>query len=698
MKNHHQIKNVNLFFSCWKNTNWAVFSSLKKNVVIGVLALSYFTMLQFNVNAQNDTTQMDEVQIISSRNTEIYSQSARIVYIISGDDIKEMPVNSLADLLQNISSLDVRQRGNSDVQSDISISGGTFDQTLILINGIKMSDSQTGHHSMNIPLSIEYIERIEILEGPGSRVFGINAYSGAINIITNYSENQGVEISSFYGRNNYFGANISADFNIGKLNNFISSDYSSSDGYTNSNGINNNDFKIFKLFGQSSISTKIADFSGQAGFVDKSFGANSFYSPKYPWQYENTQTFFGSFNINKKFNNLKVSNSAFWRRNYDRFELFREEKFVHQESYFIDGQDTAKFVPGVFAAWNYYSGHNFHVTDIIGDELKFSLNSILGRTTFGAEYRYENILSNVLGETLETHVAVENYDNAFYTKRKTRENYNFYFEHFKQFRKLSFSLGISANYNKDYNWNYSGGIDLSYSLSPNIKLFSSVNQGVRLPTFTDLYYDGPSNKGNPNLKPENSLTFEAGTKFITKNLNAHISYFKRYGNNTIDWVRLSDTIDWQPMNITNITTQGANFFLQYKFKNLFVNNVSLSYSYIDMTKTDGEYISKYVFDYLKHKAVFSLNHKILKNLNASWIVNYENREGSFSLFDLAMFSYIGEQNYEAFFIADVKLFYQYKNFEFFVEANNLFNKKYFDIENVEMQGRIIKAGLKLKFY
>jgi iron complex outermembrane receptor protein len=80
--------------------------------------------------------------------------------------------------------MDIRRRGANGVQSDVSFRGSSFEQVLLLINGIRMNDSQTGHNSLNLPVDLGDVERIEVIKGPAARRFGQNAYAGAINIIT----------------------------------------------------------------------------------------------------------------------------------------------------------------------------------------------------------------------------------------------------------------------------------------------------------------------------------------------------------------------------------------------------------------------------------------------------------------------------------------------------------------------------------
>ena len=101
----------------------------------------------------------------------------------------------MAEALQNVAGLDIRQRGVHGIQADVSLRGGTFDQVLILINGVKMADPQTGHHALNIPLNMDNIERIEILKGPAARIYGANAFAGAINIVTRTPDKAFVNIN-----------------------------------------------------------------------------------------------------------------------------------------------------------------------------------------------------------------------------------------------------------------------------------------------------------------------------------------------------------------------------------------------------------------------------------------------------------------------------------------------------------------------
>jgi len=180
----------------------------------------------------NDTFQLGEVLIQDNRYPVKFSESMRNITVISADEIKAMPATNVQEILSYVTGVDVRQRGAGGGQADISIRGGSFDQCLILIDGVKFSDPQTGHHMMNIPLLPKVIERIEVLRGSASRIFGQNGFSGAINIVTKKSYQKKLNAALSYGQYNSPNANISASFDTKKnWGNRLSIGYASSAGY-----------------------------------------------------------------------------------------------------------------------------------------------------------------------------------------------------------------------------------------------------------------------------------------------------------------------------------------------------------------------------------------------------------------------------------------------------------------------------------
>lgn len=192
-------------------------------LLLSVAALPTFVWAQSHTT---DTTKLKEVIITENRLQTPFSKQARNIQLLTKEQIAQLPVKSINEVLSYIAGVDVRQRGPFGTQADISIDGGSFEQTLFLLNGVKISDVQTAHHSMNIPVPLAAIERIEILKGPAARIYGINALTGAINIVTKASTRSEAHInlqtgSSFEkkelgdGNGIYGGASLQAAVNVG---------------------------------------------------------------------------------------------------------------------------------------------------------------------------------------------------------------------------------------------------------------------------------------------------------------------------------------------------------------------------------------------------------------------------------------------------------------------------------------------------
>ncbi len=664
-----------LVFKKWGRKSYSLFSILHKAVKISVLSVSYFLVVPvLSFAMETDTTKqvkmefdLEEIEVSASRAPSVYSEIARVLTVITAKEIEQGPATSLQDLLEQVISIDVRQRGAGGIQADISIRGGTFDQTLILLNGINITDPQTGHHNLNIPVSLSQIERIEVLKGPAARIYGPNAFSGAINIVT--KQNSGNELSALIsaGSYRYLNSNISAGFVTGKMNHLVAGNYKSSNGY-----INNTDFGAANLFYSGKLDSEKGKFSLQVGLTDKGFGANSFYTPVYPNQYENTQTLFSSVKF-ESFTKLNLTPVIYFRRHSDKFMLFRENP----------------------PEW--YQNHNFHRTDIWGANLNSWFLWHAGKTSFGTEFRSEKILSNVLGEEMESFIRVPG-ENAFFTKSKTRNIVSLFAEHIFYFNRWTISTGIMGNHISDNQagWNFFPGIDGSYQLSPSVKLVASWNTSLRMPTFTDLYYSGPTNIGNPDLKPEKSKSLEGGIKMNSELVTGRFVVFHSKGENIIDWIKSEDDELWQSMNHTTVQNSGFETDVKlYPWKILGKNwtgTFQFGYLYNNQKKLESELISYYVLDNLKHKFVASVNQPVFGNIFADIKFIFQDREGTYTKYLNG--NYKDETSYKPFWLVDTKISWQKNNFSFYISVSNLFNKKYFDLGNVVQPGRWVKTGIR----
>jgi iron complex outermembrane receptor protein len=636
-------------------------------VRIGVLLAVYTTAFENEyVSAQTDTSKvsmeynLDEIEVSAQRSPVAFSQVARIASVITREEIEAAPVQSIQELLEYALSVDVRQRGPLGAQADISVRGGSFDQTLILINGINVSDSQTGHHSLDLPVSLKNIQRIEILEGPAARVFGPNAFSGVINIITGVEAQTNVKVDVAAGQHKLSDLNLSGNLIKGSWSHFAAVNRISTDGY-----IDNTDLKNLNAFYQTRANLKPGILNFQVGRTNKSFGANSFYTATYPNQYEETKTTFASvkFETGKK---LHINPSLYWRRHQDKFELFRDDP------------------P------NWYKGHNYHLTDVFGSKLDAWFSSSLGKTAFGGEIRSENIWSNVLGNALATPEEVPGEKGQFFTKSYSRTTISYFAEHSLYIKNLAISGGAMANRISDlgFGWKIYPGMDISYEFVNHYKLYSSANSTLRMPTFTDLFYNGPTNVGNPNLKPEKSQTYEGGLKITYPGFFGHAGIYYRKGKDLIDWVRASDSEKWQTQNLTRINTTGVEVsgtlsperIWKSKF---FLTRLGINYAYSHLEKGTNNVFSYYVLDNLKNKLDFQIEHRIWQKIAASWRISYQDRNGMRT----------PTEPYKPFWIVNSRISWKSRDTEFYASASNLFNKKYFDLGPVEQPGRWISLGI-----
>lgn len=679
-------------FKKWTRKKYSVFNSLRIVIKICTLLLVYTIVTgKTQVSAQtdtiliNDNVELEEIEVVGQRAPGVYSDVSRVVTLITKEDIEAASVQSLNDLFEFIPNIDIRQRGTFGVQADITTRGGSSDQTLILLNGIPVNDPQTGHHNLNLPVELNNIKKIEILQGPGSRIYGANAFSGAINIITNDGSENSLNLSASVGGHKLYQTGLSVSKSY--KNSFINYSFSkkSSSGYTD-----NTDFNNYNMFLRGGFVYATGRFDVQVGYLNKAFGANSFYSAKFPEQFEQVKTKFASlaFSTGK---NVRTELKISLRRHHDRFELFREDRYSYSNGFFIKVSDTAKFNPSVYTKSNYYGSHNYHLTNIFLVNHNTSFKWKLGTSSIGSEFKMEDIFSNVLGNKLTSPIDVTG-ERGVFTKRAKREYVNFFGEHIFKFKKIIISGGAMGSYTNDYGIHFYAGSEISRETGTGGKLFASVNQSLRLPTFTDLYYSGPTNVGNPDLRPEKALTIETGHRKRLLNFYYQVDVFYSFGRDIIDWVKFPDEEVYTTRNYTSLNTYGLELYSNVHFNknhsiSRYVRTISFSYCYLETEKKSDDIISVYALDYLKHKMTFKLIHNLYKSLNIHWDLTYQDRNGTYTDLNMA------EKKYHPFLLINSKLNWKQKFYEIYIESYNITNGTFRDFGSIPQPGRWFIAGI-----
>ncbi|MCK9163128.1 MAG: TonB-dependent receptor [Bacteroidales bacterium] len=639
---------------------YSIFNSMHKVVTIGVLTVSALTFANSeDASAQKTDSvrinqiaerELDEVIISSSSTNQPINQIAKLITIVSKDEIQRLKPQSIEEILNYVASVDIQTRGSHGVQSDISIRGGSFDQNAILLNGINISNPQTGHYSFDIPINLSDIERIEIIHGPSSIIYGSSAFSGGINIITKKGIDKSLNTKLEAGGHNLWNGEISGSYKIKNLENYISMGYKSSDGY-----IKNTDYKIFNILYQSRLNIKKDKIDLQFGYNKKAYGANSFYSAKYPNQFDKTNSIIAS--VKGEFGTkLKLIPSIYWNRHNDEFKLIRTN-------------DNA----------------NNHRTDVLGSNLNLEYNSKIGVTYLGLELRNENILSSVLGEPMDKPIGK-------YTKTDNRTNLSYMLQHNLKYKKFTLSLGVLGfvNTSIENHFKLYPSLNLNYKITDNIDLYTSFSQSSRLPTFTDLYYTSPTHIGNSKLKQEESQSVEIGLRQKHRYLVSYISAFYMNGRNMIDWVKINPEDKWESKNISQLDKtgieMGGKVFIDELFPCIRYSTIfEANYTRMHQDIVKNQYISNYILNYLRDKLTIRLTLPIYKDkLTTTLSYRYQKRMGTY-------LKYIENQptqssTYPAYSLLDININYKYKNLNLYLNINNIFNTHHFDLGNIPQPG------------
>ena len=671
-------KRNSLKFNRFSNKNYSLFAVLGREVLVGALSVATLSHAKAagvsTEGAKVDSTlykggkayELDAVSVTGSRAPMTVEQSPKIVSVITRDDIHRAAAQTINDVLKLATGVDVRQRGGFGVQTDISINGGTFDQITILLNGVNISNPQTGHNASDFPVALADIDHIEVLEGAASRLFGTSAFNGAINIVTKKAKSEGVSASIEGGSFGSFGAQgrVQTAFETGKW----TQAYSVSGGYKRSDGgTENSDFEKGQGYGNLSFSyDQRFDIIAQLGIVSQSYGANTFYSAKYNNQYEKTDHGLASLNLS----------------------LHNQEKTweIAPQFYYNKFKDHYQLIRGKAGA---AAGENYHDLDVYGGGLNANVAWALGKTAVGFDISKEYIYSTALGEELaeKDYKDISGSDRQ-YTRKGERTNTNIMLEHNFIFGGFTLSTGVLANKNTglDNDFRFYPGVDMSYRPNDNWKFYASWNKALRMPTYTDLYISNAVQQGDINLNPEKNSTFKVGTQYRQTGFAVTVSGFYAHGTNMIDWVQTSVTEQndskYHVMNIGKLNNMGYNvdatIYMRELVPNSFITRIKLGYAYIYQDhKTETNILkSLYALEYLKHKAVFGLDHQIWNKLSASWSVRWQQRMNG----------------YHPYTKVDCKLMWDEKKYNIFVKADNITCHRYYDLTAVKQPGLWIMAG------
>jgi len=602
------------------------------------LLIFSFALIQMTLCSQENKAvqELDTILIKSTRIDLPFKESSRTITVITSEVIKNSAATNVADLLQQVAGIDIRRRGTGGSQADLYIRGGGFDQTLLLIDGIKMDDAQTGHHTMNAALPIEVIERIEIIKGPAARVFGQNAFTGAINIVTKSKLANTASVNLETGS---FGQ-VNGSVTVGRE--FENSSIIAHVGVLTSDGYReNSDYSNYNYFLKGIFNKKNQPIEVLATFFDKKFGAQNFYTPD-SWgfnEYEETQNSLLGASTTFRTEKFKITPRVYWKRGQDIFLLKRDDPSFYR---------------------------NLHITNKVGVETNASYTSNAGITGFGVDVSRIFISSNNLGN-------------------RNRTMANLFLEHRFKFAddKIDITPGVAVTYFSDFKFHAFPGLDIGFKLSENLKAYGNLGITYRIPTYTDLYYSDSSTEGNPNLKPEEAFAQEIGLKYNSGRFTSSVAIFNRDATNLIDYIRQNTTdAKFTATNIAKVNTKGFEVNTDYRFKiNEFNQTLSFGYNYLkDDILDQNKDLSRYSLNTLKHQFITRFTSKLFKNVRQNIIYKHAERSVGTS-----------------YNVWDASIIVDFHTFDFTVTANNIFNADYIESGFVPMPPKNILFGLRYSF-
>ena len=496
---------------------------------------------------------------------------AREVVVITREEIARLPVRTVAEVLAYAASVDVRSRGPFGVQSDFSVRGATFGQALVLVDGVRLNDAQSGHHNADIPVPLEQIDRIEMLSGPGSSLYGADAFGGTINIITRRDSGAppaAMSIGSF----GFVSGDAAVSGSRGSVSEALSASADRSSG-----------FAIDRDFRTLNVSSQTRFGAGPRLWVShlqKDFGANGFYGPAQSTEQTN-QTL-----LSAEDDGVRLGGwDGEWQGSYR----------THGDEFLYDS--TRAGVPNV---------HRTHAIQA-GARVRRPLAGGT-RLTIGGETGGDWIRSNNLGDHALSHV-------AGYAEVQHRIG-----------RQTFLYPAIRYDRYSTFGGDWSPSLAASTWASTHVKLRASVGRAFRVPTFTERFYIDPNNLGTPTLAPEHAWASEIGADWVGgSGWSAGLTGFDRRERDTIDFVRASAQEPWRAANVRRVGTRGMEMSLRRALGTSGI--VSAEYTFIDADTDPLPLLSKYVLEYARQSVVLSGSLDLPGRVQLGQRLDYKRRRG-----------------------------------------------------------------------
>ena len=616
--------------------------------------------------AQIKIYQQDSLIVTATNTQQVLTQTGRNIITIPGTTYNKLAINSVDELLRYVAGIEVQQRGVQGSQSDILIRGGTFQQVLILIDGIRLNDPLTGHFNGNIPIHPNAIHHIEILKGPASAVWGSDAVGGVIHIITkafvnnNQPKQNEIHAGIQYGDYNTRNLNVAAAHQYNSVYASLGAMANSSTG--NALRGTSNYFNNYTVHAATSITLpSLWQLQAKSILDYRDFNAQNYYTTfKSDTANEQVNTFFNHIQLQKKWGNKCFTTDISYKQLSDQFQ--------YNPSSIANKNNTQQLV----AQANY--------TGVI--DIKTTYNT-------GVQYINKKIVSNDRGNHNLTQLAT-----WLVVKHQLG-------------KQVYLNESIRIDHNNNYGTVLTPQINVAYTPTQYV-LRASYSQGIRDADFTERYNN--YNKtlvtggriGNPNLLTEKTWNTEIGADYVgTKNLKVSVTAFYRNQNNLIDY---TSTPYNQLPRITNLIPTG-NYALAKNIDKVKTYGTELDLNWHKNISTTQQLHIQYNLTLLNSKNddsipsfYISAHAKVLSNVT----VVYNNKHLTASI--NALYKLRNTQTATAintaiakdYFVLHTKIGYSFYNkINTFIQINNALNRNYSDILGSILPSRWVSAGINM---
>ncbi len=587
------------------------------------------------------------VAVVATRLDE--APASATVRVITREEIAAMPgVRALPDVLMTIAGIDVRRRGLNGTQADIGIRGSDFNGTLLLVDGQPATDPESGHLSADFDVPLYAVERIEVLLGGGSSLWGSNAVGGVVNIVTRGADmgrsNMQIETRYGHGSNSLDAGGYRTAM---RVNESLSAavDWSR----TENSGFRDDTESASGLLRVSGRwDSGLGPVTLGLGYASRSYGAYGYYGTAYPNQQESTRTRTATLSSTLALGGWTLTPSAFVRAHHDDFVLERADPAFYE---------------------------NLH--DTLTGLFRFAARHALfgGSLAFGVEAGRETIASTNLGSYGRDHGAVfAEFAHAWGARAQEAGGLN---------------AGLRADAYEGYGSRLSPYAGVSREVLSRLTLRASFGTSFRVPSFTELHYVDPQNAGNPDLRPEKAWNVEAGISIGAGAVTFDAATFHRHATDLIDFVRSSGSEPWRARNVREAVTDGIEASLDWSRERpafLTQFRVQAAYTFADLASlsaaADGATQGKYVLDPLHTRWDVAAGVALPFQLGATSRLSYLSRPS----FEDGVWLVSARLSWQAL---------QGRILEFFLDGENLGNVRYEDVPGVPLPRRTLFGGFNL---